>query len=204
MEVRDVPDVAWLHAAAMGHSLWAQLGDAFLRVVYEGLVSHPDFLGWVYVEDGRVRGFIAGTLDGPRMMRDTARARFLPLALATVRGLVARPAAARPLLETILYFRRSAAPGTEEIRAESLFCSFEPDLRGRRVSGHINKVLFEAVAAAGHRALKITSEVDNEGAVRQLSSWGFERAGRFRFYGKEMIVWRLDLAACDRLDRPVT
>jgi hypothetical protein len=56
------------------------------------------------------------------------------------------------------------------VRAESMFCSFEPHLRGTRVSGAINKVLFDELAARGHRYVKITTEADNEGAVRQLSS----------------------------------
>jgi len=38
--------------------------------------------------------------------------------------------------------------------------------------------------------------------VRQLTSWGFEQIGCFRFYGKEMLVWRLDLLACERVASP--
>ena len=55
------------------------------------------------------------------------------------------------------------------------------ELRGRRISGLINKLLFDRLAARGHRFVKITTEADNRGAIRQLSSWGFEELGRFRF-----------------------
>ena len=199
MEPRDIAHVCRLHAAAMGHSLWARLGQLFLRQVYAGLVAHPDFLGHVYVERGRARGFIAGTENGPRMLRGVARKRALRLAAATAVGLVRNPGALWPLLETARYFSRSAVPGAEEIPAESMFCSFEPNLRGKRVSGLINKVLFDELLARGHRLVKITTEANNAGARRQLTSWGFEELGRFRFYGKEMLTWRLDLQACERL-----
>ena len=86
------------------------------------------------------------------------------------------------------------------MRAESLFCSFEADLRGRRVSGHINKVLFDELAARGHRQVKITTEVDNPGSNRQLRAWGFEEAGRFRFYGKDMVTLVLDLQRSPRVE----
>ena len=43
----------------------ARLGPAFLAQVYRGLVDDPDFIDVVYVEDGRARGFIAGSCDGP-------------------------------------------------------------------------------------------------------------------------------------------
>ena len=49
----------------------------------------------------------------------------------------------------------------------------------------------------GHDAVQITTEVDNEGANRQLQSWGFVDCGRFTFYGKEMVTYVLDLPACE-------
>ena len=195
----DLDHVCRLHAAAMGNSLWARLGQFFLRQVYAGLVAHPDFLGHVYLERGRVRGFIAGTENGPRMLRQVARSRAVRLAAATALGLLRDPGALRPLLETARYFSRSSVPGAEAILAESMFCSFEPNLRGKRVSGLINKVLFDELLSRGHSQVKITTEADNAGAIRQLTSWGFEELGRFRFYGKQMLTWRLDLSSCERV-----
>ncbi len=202
MRPGDVDDVARLHEAAMGASLWGRLGRPFLRRVYRALLTHPDFLAFVYVEDGRVRGFIAGTTDGPRMTREVLRRAAGPLALATLRGLASRPSALWPLLQTFWYFERSGVDAVRDVRAESMFCSFEPDLRGRRISGLINKVLFDALAAAGHRHVKITTDADNRGAARQLRSWGFDEVGRFSFYGRPMRAWRLDLLRCERVDHP--
>jgi hypothetical protein len=199
MNRAHLPGVVRLHTAAMGHSLWARLGPTFLRRIYAALVDHPDFLGWVYVEEGRVRGFIAGTADGPRMMRDTLARHAPRLAVATARGVLRRPAASLPLAETFRYHTLSRSDEGPEVRAESMFCSFEPGLRGKKIAGLINKVLFDELAARGHTHVKITTEEDNTGAVRQLTSWGFERAGAFRFYGKPMLVWHLDLVRCERV-----
>jgi ribosomal protein S18 acetylase RimI-like enzyme len=198
MREADVPDVARLHHAAMGNSLWARLGRPFLEALYRGLLRHPSFLGAVYLEDGRVRGFIAGTEDSGSLFGDTFRRAGLRLVLPTLRGIRRDPGTLRHLVQTPLYFRRSQP--AEDVAAESLFCSFEPDLRGKRVSGHINKALFDELRARGHRAVKITTEADNEGARRQLGSWGFAEVGRFRFYGKDMITYVLDLAASPRVE----
>ena len=203
MCVEDLPDVCRLHAAAMGRSLWAQLGQRFLREVYAGLLLHADFVGYVYADadSGQVQGFIAGTSNGPRMLRQVARRRAVRLAAATALGLARQPGTLRHLVQTARYFSHSAVPGAELIAAESLFCSFEPQLRGKRISGLINKVLFEDLLARGHRYVKITTEADNLGARRQLGSWGFEELGTFSFYGKQMLTWRLDLIACERVDK---
>lgn len=199
MGLRDLDEVAHLHRS-MGTSLWGSLGLRFVSRVYATLLEHPDFLGFVYEEEGRVRGFIAGTSHGPRMFRQTALCHGPSLALATTVALARRPLALLPLLETAAYFRRSTpSSGGESIHAESLFCSFDRGLQARRAAGLINKVLFDALASRGHHQVKITTEASNLLAARQLISWGFVVLGRFEFYGKAMILWRLDLDYCERV-----
>lgn len=197
MQYRDAGRIAELHAAAMGRSVWAQLGHGFLAALYRGLVDCPAFIGFVYVEDAEVKGFIAGSLDTRAMFRDLLNRRSQFVLPPAVMGVVRRPRLLPLLLQTARY---SDASGAADVPGESLFCSFVPDLRGKRVSGHINKVLFDELLARGHRQVKITTEVDNEGANRQLQSWGFWDAGRFRFYGKDMVTYVLDLVGHPRLE----
>jgi hypothetical protein len=202
MRPEDAARVAELHEAAMGNSLWARLGQRFLCALYRGLLASRHFHGHVYVEDGRVRGFIAGSTDPDAMMSETFRRYALRLGPAALPRAL-DPRILRKLLETRRYAALSnAVPLPSGTQAESLFCTFEPDLRGKKVSGAINKVLFESLRDAGHRYVKITTEVDNEGANRQLQSWGFGRMGEFRFYGKQMVTYVLDLRASPRLHHP--
>ncbi len=199
MQARDAPDVARLHHAAMGQSLWARLGERFLSQLYWSLVSTPGFLAFVYVEEGELRGFIAGSTDPDAMLRRAFAKSWFLLGPAAFPGILDLRLWPR-LLQTAAYKRVSDAvelPGP--VSAESLFCSFSPDLRGKRVAGAINQVLFDELAARGHRYVKITTETDNEGANRQLKSWGFLDCGRFRFYGKEMVTYVLDLQASVRV-----
>lgn len=204
MQFRDARRVAELHHAAMGRSLWARLGVRFLTQLYQALVNDERFLAFVYEEQDaahgrRVRGFIAGSQDTEAMFQRVFRKSWFLLGPAALPGLVRDPAVVRELVRTARYFEASAPALPVPVPAESLFCSFERDLRGRRVSGAINQVLFEDLLARGHRYVKITTETDNEGANRQLRSWGFADAGRFRFYGKDMVVYVLDLQASPRL-----
>ena len=194
MAALDSPDVARLHHAAMGNSTWAMLGVRFLKALYASLIDDDRFLAFVYVEEGRVRGFIAGSQDTDAMMSATLR-RAWPVLLGSAVPKVFSPSLMWRLLQTHRYGDVSGGEGT----AESLFCSFEPNLRGKRISGHINKVLFDELLARGHQTVKVTTETDNKGANRQLQSWGFEDRGRFRFYGKEMVLYILNLETCERV-----
>jgi hypothetical protein len=181
----------------MGTSTWARLGVPFLVALYRALIDTPGFLGFVYVEDGRVRGFIAGSTDTREMYRHVLRHRVVFLAGPALLGVARSPSMALSIVGTRRYFSREAA---RDVSAESLFCSFEPDLRGTRVSGHVNKVLFDELLSRGKDRVKVSTEVDNEGANRQLQSWGFAEAGRFSFYGKAMVTYVLDLRASERVE----
>ena len=200
MQHRDADAVAALHHAAMGNSLWARLGLRFLGTLYRTLVDLPGFIAFVYEEDGELRGFIAGSTDPDAMMSRAFR-RGWPLLGPAALPNALDPRILRHLLQTGQYKSvsdRVNLPGA--VPAESLFCSFSPQLRGRRVAGAINKVLFDDLLSRGHRYVKVTTEVDNEGANRQLKSWGFSDCGRFSFYGKDMVTYVLDLVASPRVE----
>ena len=197
MQFRDASRVAELHRAAMGNSLWGRLGLPFLQQLYQAMVDSPWFIGFVYVEGDDVRGFIAGSVDTSKMYRDIARRRFMFLGPAAALVALRAPSVVPKLVETVRYFGVS---GAEDVPGESLFCSFEPQLRGKRVSGHVNKVFFDELAARGHARVKITTETDNEGANRQLLSWGFKDTRRFVFYGKNMVTYVLDLVGHPRVE----
>jgi hypothetical protein len=204
MEHRDCIRVAELHGTAMGNSLWAQLGQRFLVELYRGLIDSPLFLGFVYEErnhqgDQEIQGFIAGSTHTDRMFQQLFRRRFGVFALAAARGLIRHPGLISQLLQTRNYASLSQGDG-DPVPGESLFCSFTPQCRGKRISAHINKVLFDDLLARGHEFVKITTETDNVGANRQLKSWGFEDRGRFNFYDKEMIRYVLDLESCERVE----
>ena len=204
MRERDVRRVAQLHSVAMGQSLWAQLGKGFLETLYRGLLQSPLFLGFVYEEGEWIEGFIAGSLNPSDMMRSILVERNIFLGLSVGVALLTQPRKAprisRKLLETTSYFKESQGVQSDQIMAESLFCSFTPRTRGKRISGHINKVLFDTLLSRGESWVKITTEQDNIGANRQLRSWGFVEDHQFTFYGKEMVTYILNLSESDRVE----
>ena len=110
-----------LHHAAMGNSLWAKLGTRFLKVLYTQLVQDDRFFGFVYLEKGIVRGFIAGSLDPDAMMHDVFRKGWFLLGPAAFPKAL-QPEIFRYLMETRHYASASnAVTLPEPIQAESLF-----------------------------------------------------------------------------------
>ncbi len=199
MTAADCEAVSRQHYAAMGKSLWAQLGLYFLRTLYQELLRSPLFLAYVYEENGQVGGFIAGSTDSQRLFREVLLRSWFWLVPAVLLGILRRPQVIANLLTTATYFKRSSRDASDSIPTESLFCSFRPDLRGKRISGHINKVLFEEFLRRGCKRIKITTETDNPDSNRQLKSWGFQQVHHFSFYGKDMVTYVLELTDHPRL-----
>jgi hypothetical protein len=202
MQARDAPSVAALHHAAMGESLWAQLGVGFLTQLYRNLLDSEGFIAFVYEADHKVgvQGFIAGATDPDRVMATTfRRAWFLLGPAAFPAGL--RPRVLRRLVHTARYASASRVAGLPSgPLPESLFCSFAPELRGKRIAGHANKALFDDLLSRGYGHVKITTDTSNSAAARQLRSWGFDAVGGFEFYGKPMMAWLLDLQTSPRVE----
>ena len=199
MRREDIPRVAYLHHQAMGNSLWATFGLPFLEQIYTGLLETPEFIGFVYIENTEIHGFIAGSTHSKNMMQRVFRAHYLRLGICAMRSLV-KPSVLKHIVSTASYFQRSTMQDTE-VFSESLFCSFSPHVRGKRISGHINKVLFDTFYAIGIEEIKVTTETDNIGANRQLQSWGFVAKGTFHFYGKEMVTYILHFPSSDRVEK---
>lgn len=202
MQARDAPAVAELHHAAMGESLWARLGIGFLTQLYRNLIDSEGFIAFVYEADHKegVRGFIAGATDPDRVMSATfRRAWFLLGPAALPHGL--RPSVLKRLVHTARYSSASSVAGLPSgVLPESLFCSFAPELRGKRIAGHANKALFDDLLSRGYDHVKITTDTSNSAAARQLHSWGFDEVGEFKFYGKPMQAWLLDLKTSPRVE----
>lgn len=201
MQSGDCRAVGLLHLRAMGNSLWAKLGLSFLATLYAQLLQNPLFIAYVYEEDGEIGGFVAGTSDSSRLFSSTLRHSWPRLLVPVLSGLLRHPSLIIHIVRTYTYFARSDSTETNT-KAESLFCSFKPHLRGKRIAGHINKVLFEHMLRLGITKIKITTETDNAGANRQLRSWGFSALKQFRFYGKSMVTYTLDLPGHPRLQMP--
>ena len=113
---------------------------------------------------------------------------------------VLKPTLLRRLAHTARYSGASAVAGLPPGPLPESPSQLRTRLRGKRMAGLANKLLFDDLLARGYRDVKITTDTTNSGAARQLRSWGFEALGQFQFYGKDMTAWLLDLHESARVE----
>ena len=66
----DLDKVVSLHTDYMDDSVFARLGKRFLRRLYQGTISSSRGIGYVYVKDDRVMGFITATTHTTRLFKE--------------------------------------------------------------------------------------------------------------------------------------
>ena len=188
-EPRDADAIAALHAELVPSSLWAELGQGFLRTLYASLVGDPRFVSFVYETQDGVSAFLAGSTDTGAMLRATAKRNGVRLAIQALPSM--RPSMIRRLLETGRYPRLRGSTGA----GESLFCAVRPELRRQGIAAGLHEALERVLRAQGIDRLVVTTEASNPDAHEHLRALGFHQEGQFQFYGKPMVRYEKAVAS---------
>jgi hypothetical protein len=69
MEVKDAEAIAKIHVDALGIGFLSTLGEDFLKIVYEGITSSKFGIGFVYMEDSKIVGFISGSINTSKLLK---------------------------------------------------------------------------------------------------------------------------------------
>jgi GNAT superfamily N-acetyltransferase len=96
----DVPFAAALHAGALPHGFFAELGDQFLAAYYRSFIDSPHATALVAALDGQLVGVLVGPLRPGAHRRWIMRQRGARLALIAAAALATRPTALRRFLAT--------------------------------------------------------------------------------------------------------
>lgn len=196
---------AALHAEALEHGFFVELGPRFMRSYYAAFLDSPHAIALLATMGGEPVGFLVGTTEAPAHASWVVRHRGLSLGLRAVAGMLLHPRAALRFLRTrtrryagALRRHRRAEPSTgAEGPTRSAVLSHVAVLPGARGLGAGERLVqrFEAEARrrGGERALLTTLE-GSEGAGPFYARMGWRPAGEVRTPdGRRMEEWARDL-----------
>lgn len=189
-EPKDLDAVVALHREYIGDSLFSALGDDFLKIVHNGIITSPYGIGYVCEIDNSVAGFIAASVNTRKLFTHILRKSVLALLRTAVRYLVAAPSRWRILIETFSYFGKT---GSDSITAELLFISLRPSLRKQGVAARLLDSTLAHFRDRGIAAVKASITESNAEARSHLEKCGFTVFHTLRFYerARKLLVCRL-------------
>lgn len=168
----DVEDVIVIHLRAFPGFFLSQLGPTVLRVLYGELLRDGTGICFVCRSNGRIIGFVAGTVDPRGFYMRLLRNRCLRLAVSSFGAIFRIPGAVPRLLNA---FRRTRAEGHGSGCGLLMSIAVDPEFqgigRGRALACHF----LRACRARGLSAVHLfTDRLQNNDVNRFYLALGFE------------------------------
>jgi ribosomal protein S18 acetylase RimI-like enzyme len=173
----DAGAAARLHAEMITEGFLAGLGPRFLAHLYRRVARGPESFLVVAESDGRVAGFLAGSVDlGALYRRFLLRDGLVAAASALPRLLYAWPR----VWETLRHGAggASSTPGGSELLAVAV----DPAWRGRHVGALLVERFLSESARRGVGAARVVVGADNVAAIALYHRAGFRPAQTFELH----------------------
>jgi ribosomal protein S18 acetylase RimI-like enzyme len=186
-QVRAIASLISLHQAAFPDFFLTSLGPAFLRLLYNGFIMHPQGICLVAEEQGNVVGFAAGTINPDGFFSALLRRQAFRFAMAAVPGLLRNPLfVTRKCLGALFY--RGETPGGIPDAALLSSLAVSPATQSKGVGQALVHAFAEEVRRRGGKAIYLTTdESENEKANRFYAKCGFELLDTFNRPGNRVM-----------------
>lgn len=147
------------------------LGPRFLRLYYESIVDYAEATGYVYVQDGRVVGFVCGAVGSSHFYRYLIRTRWLRFALAALGTTLQHPSIIPRLFRALLYPRQTAR---QEGTATLTSIAVESEAQGKGIGAELVAAFLADIRAQGIKRVDLTTDrYDNDQVNAFYQKQGF-------------------------------
>ena len=193
METRDMEAVTRLHFEALKIGFLSTLGEDFLEIIYEGITASDMGVIFVYEEDEKVAGFIAGSMDTQKLFKEVYRRKLPRLAGNLAFKVIRQPGIVRNLM------RSSRYPGMagDSVPAELLSIAVVEDFRGKGIGSALVEALTKYFKEREVSTFKVSVDQRLEGADKFYEKLGFELTDTIDIYDKKMNIYIYDANALD-------
>jgi len=144
-----------VHLAGFEGFFLSFLGPRFLQLYYEGIVDYPDGAGYVYLEGGRVVGFVCGVVGPSRFYRYLIRTRWWRFAMAALGATLRRPSIIPRLFRALSYPGQTSR---QEDDATLTSIVVEPAVQDKEIGTKLVTIFLEDMRARGAKRVNLTTD----------------------------------------------
>ena len=186
-----VRDVARLHCESLT-GLVSELGPSAARAFHAGCVGAGagSARGFVAIEDGKLAGFVSGSIQPGEMRREILRRNPFGTLAGLAVGILRSP---RALVSLVKSFRGPDEGSYDEGSAELTYLVVDTGFRGAGIGHRLVEAFTEAMREAGAPSYELSVDDVNSRAATFYEGLGFRLVGRYREFGIAHRRYRLDL-----------
>lgn len=171
MELDDLSSVVKVHLESFPGFFLSFLGPAFLSELYSSIVQDPFGIGYVYLVEGEMVGFVAGTAQPDGFYRGMLR-KWWRFMFASVPRVVQHPRIIPRLFRALLIPQRTNARNDAALL---MSIAVMPQCQGSGVGKQLVKVFLNDAHARGLRTVELTTDqTNNDYANGFYQRLGFE------------------------------
>ena len=171
MELEDLSSVVKVHIKSFPGFFLSFLGPAFLSELYSSIVRDPFGIAYVYLMDGEIVGFVAGTAQADGFYRRMIR-KWWRFMFASIPRVVQHPRIIPRLFRALLIPQRTI-PRNDAALLMSI--AVMPQCQGGGVGKQMVKVFLNDAHARGLRTVELTTDqTNNDYANGFYQRLGFE------------------------------
>lgn len=188
MEEKDAQAVSKIHSEALKIGFLSTFGEDFLKTLYEGIVQSQYGFGYVYAEDSEMVGFISGTSDSSKLMKDIYRKKLLPLSRIIFRSTLRKPWILNDILQSIRYAKHA-----DQVNTELLSIAVTQEHRKRGVGKELVDALINHFDELGISKFNVSVDQRLDGADEFYKELGFQYSGKIEIYKRNLDIYSYNL-----------
>lgn len=185
-KIKDIYRIIELYCLYMEDSFLVRFGKGFLKQLFEGIIVSKHGLCFVYEDDSKVRGFIAGTSHLSKFFRDIFFRKGHILLVKLLPEIIKYPLVIGYITESFSY---STKTNVKNVNSELLFIAVEPGCRKEGVAKKLVDSALRSIYDKGMSKVKVTILKTNKIVNNFLKNYGVHLEREFKFYGKDMILY---------------
>lgn len=174
-----VDQVARLHCATLT-GLLSKLGEAAARAFYTGCVRSGSAISFVYLREGKVCGFVIGSVRPGELKRAVVRKNLMATIGGIFLGVLRRPATLVPLMKSF----KGPDEGNYDSRGPELtYLAVSAECRGGGIGENLVERFTQAMREAGILAYELSVDDVNMRGAAFYEERGFKLVGHYREFG---------------------
>jgi ribosomal protein S18 acetylase RimI-like enzyme len=165
MKSSDVREIVAIHIASFSGFFLTFLGERFLLVLYDRMLSLPGSIAFVAEDDENISGFVIGALSQVSLYRSLLWDHWPAFTWAALGPVLRRPSTAPRLLRAL---RRPAEVGNAAADCLLASIAVRPQAAGRGIGSSLVVAFLDAASRMGATAVSLTTDRDGNDRVNRF------------------------------------
>jgi len=185
MDAKDAEAIAKIHVDALGIGFLSTLGEDFLKIVYEGVTSSKFGIGFVYMEDSKIVGFISGSANTSKLLKEIYKKNLLGFGKIIFLKILQKPG----IIKYLYGYSRYPDLSKDNIKAELLSIAVMEGYRNKGIGKELVGALIDHFKSLGIFRFKVNVDQRLPGADEFYKALGFKLIGTMEIHNKKQDIY---------------